>query len=250
MNPERNDNPRPTEDELEDIVIETDGTWEAPIEEGVDPRRNPSLVAVKCGRPRGEPQVFVHAAALEKALKHTEADRSNEVGGVLLGEFYHSRGKLVTEVRGAMEAPATRAGVSHVTFSHETWTEINRRKDVEFPDLRIVGWYHSHPNIGVFMSRQDEFIQEHFFFSGRRDKPDGHVALVIDPVKREIVIYTWRAKHGRNEETVLRPASGLWISAERPEQARAFKSLRYTIPGARRRRPGLLARLMRRDGGP
>ena len=250
MNPEQTDNAQPTEDDLDDIEIETIGTSEPDIGDGTDPRRDASLVTHPAGRPRGEPHVFMRADALHKALEHTRSDTRNEVGGVLVGRFYRSRGKLVTDVHDAMEAPATRAGVSHVTFSHETWTEINRRKDIDFPNLRIVGWYHSHPNIGVFLSKQDMFIQQNFF------DDDGHVALVIDPVKGEVVVYTRREKHGKNGKKDVYPADGFWVSApaERPEKARAFASLRYTTPDARRRKPGLftslLARLLRRDGGP
>lgn len=245
MNPEQTDSAQPTDDELDDIEIETIGSWETPIEDGVDPHRNSSLVTHPAGRPRGEPEVFIHADALHKALEHTLSDTRNEVGGVLLGEFYRSHGKLVTDVHDAMEAPATRAGVSHVTFSHETWTEINRKRDDEFPGLRIVGWYHSHPNIGVFLSKQDMFIQQNFF------DDDGHVALVIDPVKRETVIYTWRDRYRKIDKKGVYPADGFWVSApaERPEKARAFSSLRYTTPDSRRRKPGLFARLRRGNGG-
>ncbi len=44
-------------------------------------------------------------------------------------------------------------------------------------NLRIVGWWHSHPGFGCFLSKTDLHTQEFFF-------PQSYqVALVVDPVK-------------------------------------------------------------------
>ena len=60
-------------------------------------------------------------------------------------------------------------------FTHDPWSEISRERD-EFPDeLQIVGWYHTHPDWGVFLSGMDMFICDNFF-NKRLD-----VALVIAP---------------------------------------------------------------------
>ena len=47
-----------------------------------------------------------------------------------------------------------------------------------FANARIVGWYHTHPDFGIFLSDYDVFIHQHFF-SG-----PGQIALVIDPVRK------------------------------------------------------------------
>ena len=65
-----------------------------------------------------------------------------------------------------------------VTFTHDAWTTINREMDTRFVDLKIVGWYHSHPGFGVFLSERDVFIHEHFFSN------PGQVALVVDPTQK------------------------------------------------------------------
>ncbi|MFW9882199.1 MAG: Mov34/MPN/PAD-1 family protein [Candidatus Thorarchaeota archaeon] len=50
-------------------------------------------------------------------------------------------------------------------------------------DLRIVGWWHSHPNFGCFLSRTDLQTQEYFF-------PEYYqVALVIDPIRDEFKFF-------------------------------------------------------------
>jgi len=35
--------------------------------------------------------------------------------------------------------------------------------DAQFADKKIVGWYHSHPGFGIFLSEYDLFIHRNFF---------------------------------------------------------------------------------------
>lgn len=44
-----------------------------------------------------------------------------------------------------------------------------------FPDKELVGWYHTHPKMGVFMSDYDTWLHSNFF------PLDYQVALVIEP---------------------------------------------------------------------
>ncbi len=47
--------------------------------------------------------------------------------------------------------------------------------EMQFPDHRIVGWYHTHPGHGVFLSKLDIFAHESFFGL------PWQTALVYDP---------------------------------------------------------------------
>lgn len=90
---------------------------------------------------------------------------------------------------------------AEVTFTHETWAEINRRMDRDFADERIVGWYHSHPDFGIFLSDRDLFIHEHFF------PAPGQIAVVIDPVRDEEGVFVW-------QEGTLGRTKTYWVGAE------------------------------------
>ena len=72
-----------------------------------------------------------------------------------------------------------------VRFTQETWSHINNIKDSKFPELKIVGWYHSHPQFGVFLSEQDLFIHKNFFGQPLQ------VAYVIDPQSNEEGFFIW-----------------------------------------------------------
>ena len=62
--------------------------------------------------------------------------------------------------------------------------EINRELD-KCPELDVLGWYHSHPRIGIFLSRADIFIHREFF-----NHPN-QVALVVDPYTMKKGFYGW-----------------------------------------------------------
>ena len=60
--------------------------------------------------------------------------------------------------------------------------QLKRKKNNE--ELRIVGWWHSHPGFSCFLSGTDLHTQEFFF-------PESYqVALVVDPIKEELAFYT------------------------------------------------------------
>jgi hypothetical protein len=89
---------------------------------------------------------------------------------------------LIESIRG--EGAETR--FAEVTFTHQTWAKINSEMDTRFSTLSIVGWYHTHPDFGIFLSDRDRFIQEHFFCG------PGQVAHVIDPIRKIEGVFDWR----------------------------------------------------------
>ena len=120
------------------------------------------------------------------ALEARWADTSVEICGVLVGSWHRDEAgpfvKIVESIRG--EGAETR--FAEVTFTHQTWAKINAEMDTKFANLSIVGWYHTHPDFGIFLSDRDRFIHEHFF-SG-----PGQIAHVIDPIRKTEGVFIWR----------------------------------------------------------
>ena len=120
--------------------------------------------------------------ALREAIEeHVFSDTSREVGGVLIGRLEAGRAVIEAYV------PALRASsdAAHLTFTHDTWSQILDTVDRDFADQQIVGWYHSHPGHGVFLSGYDLFIQRSFFSDPRMP------ALVIDPLAGDAGWFGW-----------------------------------------------------------
>ena len=80
---------------------------------------------------------------------------------MLVGTVDRSAGRVT--VSGVVPATTAIGRVASLTFTHETWDEVDREMAAHFPELEIVGWYHSHPRFGIFLSSHDLLIHENFF---------------------------------------------------------------------------------------
>jgi proteasome lid subunit RPN8/RPN11 len=124
----------------------------------------------------------VHANVWE----HARADKGVEICGVLVGKWGRDAGGPFVAVSETIRGEAATNKFAEVTFTHETWARINAEMDSKYANLAIVGWYHSHPDFGVFLSDRDRFIQQHFF-SG-----PGQLAYVVDPVRETEGVFIWK----------------------------------------------------------
>ncbi len=124
----------------------------------------------------------VHAAL----WKHAVEDTSVEICGVLVGSWHHDEGGPFVKITESIRGEGALARFAEVTFTHQTWAKINAEMDTKYVNLAIVGWYHTHPDFGIFLSDRDRFIQEHFFYG------PGQVAHVIDPIRRIEGVFVWR----------------------------------------------------------
>ena len=118
------------------------------------------------------------------------------------------------------------------TYTHDSWEEITRERDRLHPDLDIVGWYHTHPDFGIFLSSHDLFIHRHFFAQPLQ------VAYVVDPIRQTRGFFRWR-------DGGLEQVGGYYLSADRGDRvalARLVNDLE-NIPNAEVGGGGLSPRL-------
>jgi proteasome lid subunit RPN8/RPN11 len=128
-----------------------------------------------------QPVVVMEAEVARKIRQHARTSMKAEVCGVLIGNSEHERMTVEACIAGINAAQ----GGAHVTFTQDTWEHIYRIKDKEYPEQKIVGWYHSHPGFGVFLSEHDLFIQQNFFSNVQQ------VAWVYDPHTDEEGCFGW-----------------------------------------------------------
>jgi len=122
-------------------------------------------------------------AVLDEIGRHVRIDTSVEQGGVLVGHVDEATGTTV--VTGSIVAVGAVSQVASLTFTHETWDHVNEVLAAEYPDDQMVGWYHSHPRFGIFLSEYDQFIHNNFFPAPH------HIAYVVDPVDDEHGFFGW-----------------------------------------------------------
>lgn len=131
------------------------------------------------GERSGDFQVVIAQSALNKIHAHGGATPRIEVCGVLVGDVYHDEHGPYLLVEQIVEGAAANGGMGQVTFTAATWQHIQSTMDEHFPEKRIVGWYHTHPGHGIFLSEMDVFLHESFFGL------PWQVAMVYDPQSGE-----------------------------------------------------------------
>lgn len=131
--------------------------------------------------------VHISSLALLKMLKHGRAGVPMEVMGLMLGEFVDDYTVRVIDV---FAMPQSGTGVSVEAVDHVFQTNmLDMLKQTGRPEA-VVGWYHSHPGFGCWLSGVDMNTQQSFEALNSRA-----VAVVIDPiqsVKGKVVIDAFR----------------------------------------------------------
>ncbi|MGC8863034.1 MAG: Mov34/MPN/PAD-1 family protein, partial [Armatimonadota bacterium] len=207
-----------------EINVELGRTVRRHIEHKTSPLENRALVAEPYGSPHNDRiPVFVSESAMKAMERHAAGQIDREVGGVLLGGFYRSDKASYIEVTGVIEAHAAEASDVSLTFTHETWEQINAEHARREPEAQIVGWYHSHPGLGVFMSKEDEFIHANYFAD------PWHVAMVVDPI-----YHNWGCF--KSTDGALGRTEGFYIFAEK-KAARRVKEFTKNLVESRQRTP-------------
>merc|ERR1719391_1312009 len=132
-------------------------------------------------------QVYISSLALLKMLKHGRAGVPMEVMGLMLGEFVDEYTVRVIDVF-AMPQSGTGVSVEAVDPVFQA-KMLDMLKQTGRPEM-VVGWYHSHPGFGCWLSGVDINTQQSFEALSERA-----VAVVVDPiqsVKGKVVIDAFR----------------------------------------------------------
>lgn len=149
-------------------------------------------------------QVYISSLALLKMLKHGRAGVPMEVMGLMLGKSSDFRLEAIYEcsflgefvddytvqVIDVFAMPQTGTGVSVEAVDPVFQAKmLDMLKQTGRPEM-VVGWYHSHPGFGCWLSGVDINTQQSFEALSERA-----VAVVVDPiqsVKGKVVIDAFR----------------------------------------------------------
>jgi len=128
--------------------------------------------------------VFVYESVLEEILDYSHRDLTREVGGYLVGDLCTDQSRPYVEVTNFCPVKG-KSQAANFTFTREASSAAQRDIATRFPDKRMVGWHHTHPGIGIFLSGYDLFIHRNFFSEW------WHVAIVVDPKRQELGFFQW-----------------------------------------------------------
>ncbi len=121
--------------------------------------------------------IFLTPAGYQLVCDHSGSDLQNEVGGVLVGQWcLDDNHRQFIIVEHALPARHTRHGSAYLTFTQDSLVDIHNQIDADYKGQTIVGWYHTHPGMGIFLSHYDTWLHRNFF------PEPWQVALVVEPV--------------------------------------------------------------------
>ena len=136
---------------------------------------------------REDHPALVPQAIIDQTTVFTQPRGRLEMGGLLIGHIDHEGNNVV--VCGFFPKQ-TEASPGYCEFDGGALAMAMDACDIansrcggpHTPDIQIIGWIHTHPDIGIFLSG----IDIDTFGSLRANRPDGRiVAVVVDPLREE-----------------------------------------------------------------
>lgn len=123
--------------------------------------------------------VFIEHDSMASMKRHAEQDILREQAGILCGQAYQSDKQRYVVIESAIAAD-TLGDAGHFRFHEDSWQHLWESLN---DSHNIIGWYHTHPGMGIFLSATDLRTQQLYFSS------PWQIATVIDPISREIGIF-------------------------------------------------------------
>ncbi len=117
----------------------------------------------------------------DKIIKHLKPHKV-EMGGLIIGKIHEDQSldKTIVLLEDIVVSNDHKSTSVSLEMGAGIWSEANSNKN---NDQAVVGWYHSHPNLGAFFSGTDVKNQKANFNSAF------HFGLVIDPFRDEYAIF-------------------------------------------------------------
>jgi len=154
----------------------------------------------RMARPKDHP-ALVPKEIIDQTTVFTQPRGRLEMGGLLIGHIDHEGNNVVTC---GFFPKQTEASPGYCEFDGGALAMAMDACDMansrcggpHTPNIQIIGWIHTHPDIGIFLSGIDINTFGHL----RSNRQDGRfVAVVVDPLRKEHGVFN-SEKSARNED--------------------------------------------------
>ncbi len=128
-----------------------------PVAEPPPPERDPAEWEPVRAYGQGQPQrgrVLIPAPLYDDLRRHLELSNAKEEGGYILGNVYRQPGspaqesdpgfRWLVDVTDLLMAEDTVGSPALLLFTGDSWSKISRRRDRDFRERKLVGWFHTH----------------------------------------------------------------------------------------------------------
>ena len=125
------------------------------------------------------PFIVINDNVRNKIYQHLSSQKV-ELGGLLIGNVISSidlnSSIVAIRIVDAFASSDFDSTSVSLSMNPNIWQRANEYCD---NNTFVVGWYHSHPNLGAFFSGTDRKTQKDFFFHNYS------LGLVVDPIRNE-----------------------------------------------------------------
>jgi proteasome lid subunit RPN8/RPN11 len=135
--------------------------------------------------PKKLPAVFLSEETLDSLRRFARSEVEQELGGVLIGRTGRTSRRKFVEIRGFIPAEKGVSKRASFAFTNEAQEAIHNILEQKYPDEQVVGWFHTHPGYGIFLSAADQFLDRNYF------SEPYHIAIVLDPCAPEVEVGTF-----------------------------------------------------------
>ena len=124
-------------------------------------------------------KILVRPEVVAEFLLYAASNPSREIASLLIGRL-EGEYLVISDVR---HCQRSKGSAARVEISAEDMSEISDSLD---RGSFVIGWAHSHPNFGTFMSSLDKDVQRDF-----QNMFSDSIALVLDPFKNGKVEFSF-----------------------------------------------------------
>lgn len=150
---------------------------------------------------------YVHTYLYQYARSSVNGEKL----AVLMGKNIVIDGMNTVFISGVIQARFTEKLKGTETITSQSWKYISEDMEKYFSGLNIVGWMHSRPSFGAFVTSRDEAYHKKVFGAGTQ------VFFVVDPTDRLDRFYVL------NEAgSALRPVKGYFVYYEKNVQMQEY----------------------------
>jgi len=163
-------------------------------------------------------ELYISKLAAEKMTNHAYrlGKTQKEALGFILGDVCRSEGREFVMGRDIVTSSLISSS-NRVSFDRESLPHLFSELDSSGFDYVIIGWYHSHPGYGCFMSKVDINTQLTMFSESY------HSAVVVDPISKEMQAFKLR-----DEQCEIRDFAIYWHELEKPYGQKIVRRSRVT----------------------
>lgn len=146
---------------------------------------------------QSQPIVIINSSVKRRIMDHLYKKKT-ELGGLLLGNVLCTNslkeGLIAIEITDMVASLDCISTSVSLTMSSDIW---NKAAQVCDKKKFVVGWYHSHPNLGAFFSGTDRRTQKNFF------NQEYSLGLVIDTIRNEEKIFIGSNSEALNTSHII-----------------------------------------------